>query len=150
MVNAQKIDTSLTLPDGFSAYIFADNLGRARHITVDDKGDVYVALRELKNNKGIVALRDENDDNRADRVEYFFDEPGTGISWQDDYLYFSPNTAVYRFKFSGTELVPDGSPDKIVKNLKDQSQHGAKSFTLDKRGNLYLNIGAPSNACQKE
>ena len=35
-------DGGLTLPTGFCASVFADNLGRARHLTVAPNGDVYV------------------------------------------------------------------------------------------------------------
>lgn len=35
-------NAGLTLPPGFCASIFADNLGRARHLTVAPNGDVYV------------------------------------------------------------------------------------------------------------
>lgn len=147
---SQKIDTSLNLPNGFSAYIFADNLGRARHIVVNDDGNVYVSLRELNNGKGVVALKDKDGDNKADKVEYFFDQPGTGLAWHDDYLYFAPDTAVYRFEFDNNELIPPEPPEKIVRNLSLQRQHATKSITLDNDENLYVNFGAPSNACQED
>src|SRR5690348_17412575 len=34
----------ITLPAGFCATVFADNLGAARHIAVRTNGDVYVAI----------------------------------------------------------------------------------------------------------
>ncbi len=150
LAGGAEIDTSLVLPEGFEAYIFADNLGRARHIVCDNDGDLYVALRELNQGKGIVALRDSDNDNQAEEIKYFFDQPGTGLAWQNNYLYFAPDTAVYRFKFDGDELIPNNSPENIVKNLEKQRQHAAKSITLDQKGNLYVNIGAPSNACQEQ
>jgi glucose/arabinose dehydrogenase len=30
-----------------------------------------------------------------------------------------------------------------------QKQHAAKPITFDEQGNVYVNIGAPSNACQE-
>jgi hypothetical protein len=61
----------LTLPPGFCASVYADNLGRARHLTVAPNGDVYVNMwsssyTELQNAPGgyIVALRDSNRDAR--------------------------------------------------------------------------------------
>ncbi len=145
-----RVDESLELPEGFKAYIFADNLGRARHITVNDNGDVYVALRELKNGKGLVALRDTDNDHIADEKEYFFDQPGTGIHWKSPWLYFAPDTAVYRMKITGNELLPKGEPEQIVRGLPLQRQHAAKTMAFDNEGNLYLNIGAPANACQED
>lgn len=149
-IYGQQVDHNLTLPEGFAAYIYADNLGRARHIVVDDDGDVYVSLRELNKGKGVVALRDDNGDNQADKIEYFFDQPGTGLALKNNYLYFAPDTAVYRLELEDNELVPSKKQEKIVKKLPLQRQHATKSITLDNHGNLYVNFGAPSNACQEE
>src|SRR5689334_4704880 len=34
----------ITLPDGFCAGVFADTIGRARHIAVAPNGDLFIAL----------------------------------------------------------------------------------------------------------
>jgi len=140
----------LELPEGFKATVFADSLGRARHITVRENGDVYVALRELKNGKGIAALRDTDGDSRADVIEYFGELPGTGIDIRNNNLYFAPDTAVMRYPFNGNELLPETSPETIVGRFPLESQHAVKPFTFDDRGNLYVNVGAPSNACMEK
>ena len=41
------IDTTLKLPDGFTASVFADSLGSTRHIAFDNNGDIYVRLGGL-------------------------------------------------------------------------------------------------------
>jgi glucose/arabinose dehydrogenase len=41
------------------------------------------------------------------------------------------------------------SPERIVKDLINRRQHASKSITVDGRGNIYVNIGAFSNACQE-
>ena len=140
----------LELVDGFEAEIFADSLGRARHIVVRNNGDIYVALRELKDGHGIAALRDTDGDQLADRIEYFGDLPGTGIDIRDNYLYFAPDTAVMRYAFNGDELVPSGEPEIVVGGFPLETQHAVKPFTFDDSGNMYVNVGAPSNACMKE
>ena len=38
-------DAGIRVPEGFDAQVFADGVGRARHLAVRDNGDVYVALR---------------------------------------------------------------------------------------------------------
>ena len=38
----------------------------------------------------------------------------------------------------------------IVTGLVDKGQHNSKSITLDNAGNIYVNIGAPSNSCQEK
>jgi glucose/arabinose dehydrogenase len=37
-----------------------------------------------------------------------------------------------------------------VSGLTDRRQHADKPFTFDDAGNLYVNIGAPSNTCQQD
>ncbi len=138
---------SINLPTGFKAVIVADNLGNARHITVKENGDVFVKLGAPGNGGAVVALRDEDGDGKADKTEYFASQGGTGIGIYDGHLYYSSNNQVFRKKFNGDELVPSGNEETVI-TIPPQSQHGAKSIAFDGAGNLYVNIGAPSNACQ--
>ena len=39
-------------------------------------------------------------------------------------------------------------PENIVTGLVSGNQHSSKSIAIDNDGNLYVTIGAPSNACQ--
>ncbi len=140
----------ITLPPGFSAMVFADNLGFGRHIAVGDNGDVYLALRLLHNDGGIAALRDTNNDGRADIIKYFGEIPGTGIQLHKQYLYFGADTAILRYKMHEGELLPDPKPELIAAGFLKEREHAAKPFTFDNNGNIYVNVGAPSNACQSQ
>lgn len=138
-------NAALTLPDGFAAITVAENLGRIRHLAVNTNGDIYAKLERLKDGKGILLLKNGD----AARVSSFGNYPGTGIAIKDGYLYASSNSAVYRYKLGpGNEVEDPGHPERIVKDLTDRGQHNAKSITLDNAGNIYVNIGAPSNSCQ--
>ena len=130
--------------------VVAEALGPARHLAVRDNGDIYVAMRQRHRGGGIAALRDTNGDGRADRIERFGDFGGTGIRIRDGYLYFAHVRGVLRYRFRGNELVPDTTPEVIVKGLPRQRSHADKPITFDDRGGLYVNVGAPSNACQEE
>ncbi len=140
----------ITLPAGFKAVVVADNLGRARHLTVNSNGDVYVKLERLKDGKGIMRLKDTNGDGTADEISGFGKYIGTGIAIKNGYLYASSNDAVYRYKLENNEIVNKDQPVQIVKDLWDKRQHSSKSLAFDNVGNIYVNIGAPSNACQVE
>lgn len=140
----------ITLAEGFQAVVVADSIGNARHITVDENGDIYVALDEANQGKGIAALRDTSNDGIADQIEYFSDYTGTGIQYHNNYLYFSSDTSVMRYQMSADELVPSTEPEMVIQGFPDQNSHAAKSFTIDGSGNIYVNVGAPSNACQEE
>jgi glucose/arabinose dehydrogenase len=141
--------SGLKLPSGFAATVLADNLGSGRHITVKKNGDVYLGLRNLKDGKGIVGLRDTNSDGVAETTEYFGNTIATGIEVKDGFLYYSTFLEVYRIPVTDEELVPSGQSQVIAKGFLKQGQHQDKTFALDDDGNLYVNVGAPSNACQE-
>jgi glucose/arabinose dehydrogenase len=143
-------DSTISLPDGFTASVFADSLGTARHIVVNSNGDVFIKLDKLNDGHGVLRLRDTNHDGIADDISGFGNYTGTGIAIRNNYLYTSSNDNVYRY-----QLGPDGIPDTasaemIVTGLVNKGQHNSKSITLDNDGNVYVNIGAPSNSCQVE
>jgi glucose/arabinose dehydrogenase len=141
----------ITLPEGFCAQVVTDDIGPARHLAVAPNGDVYVAVRERRGEAGgIVALRDTTGDGRADVVARFGPSGGTGIAIHDGSLYFAPDDAVLRFPLTPGRLEPAGPPDTIVRGLPADRSHAAKSIAFDERGGLYVNIGSPSNACQRE
>lgn len=140
----------LILPDGFKAVVVHEGVGRARHIIARGESDVYIKLRTPVDGHGLVALRDENGDGVADQTEYFGpDEGGTGIDIYNGYLYFSSDVAVYRMKL-GDALLPEGEAEMIAGGFRAERQHAAKTFTFDQEGHLYVNVGAPANACQEE
>jgi hypothetical protein len=59
----------LFIPGGFEALVVTDSIGRARHITVNDNGDIYVKLTfndSMQGRGGTVGLRDTNADGKAD------------------------------------------------------------------------------------
>ncbi len=146
------IDASLTLPQGFKAYVFAEKLDEgARHIAVNSNGDVYVQMHTLAGGNGIAALRDTTGDGQADVIKYFGSHTGTGMEIQGNFLYCSSDEEVFRYELKLGELVPDeNSKVLLVGGFPKQNEHSSKSLTLDGAGHIYVNIGAPSNACQVE
>ncbi len=141
---------NIQLPPNFGALVVTDSLGRGRHIAVRDNGDIYVKLRTLKDGYGIIALRDTNGDGRADLSQGFGDYTGTGIAIHKGQLYASSDTSVYRYAFEGEALLPNINGEIIAEGFPNQRQHAAKSLAFDGAGNMYVNVGAPSNACQEE
>jgi glucose/arabinose dehydrogenase len=143
-------EAGIRVPQGFVAEVFADDLGRARHIAVGDNGDVFVALRRPNEGGGLVALRDEDGDGSADQAEYFGDHAGTGLAIHDGFLYASSDDAIYRYALPEDGLAPSGAAETVVADFPAQRNHASKAFAIDDAGNLYVNVGAPSNACQQE
>ena len=59
----------LFLPGNFEAIVVADSIGPARHLAVNDNGDIYVKLSHSKKGEGgNVALRDVDKDGKADSI----------------------------------------------------------------------------------
>nr|WP_229214085.1 c-type cytochrome [Dyadobacter flavalbus] len=147
----------LTTPDGFETVVVADSTGLARHIAVNSNGDIYVKLRYYGNGQqgGTVALRDTNNDGKADIIRNFgnykdHSSLANGITIRNGYLYYSSSLAVYRSKLIPGQLLPDEKTEMI---LKDDHEHGAhwhitKPMAFDSKGNMYVPFGAPSDACQ--
>src|SRR5579862_6264860 len=137
----------LALPTGFCALVVADGVGVARHLVVAPNGDVYVAIQG-NNPGGIVALHDTNGDGRFEVKEHFGEGSVTGIALRHGYLYVAHPTTVERYKMTAGQVLPSGAPETVVMGLPGGRQHGDKGLTFDDKGSLYVNVGAPSNACQ--
>jgi glucose/arabinose dehydrogenase/mono/diheme cytochrome c family protein len=148
----------LMLPTGFEAIVVADSVGAARHIAVNDNGDIYVKLRKSYPDGSNVALRDEDGDGKADLIKKFgvySDEMGYGTAMRiyNGYLYFSSTGDVFRCKLKQGELLPDKKIELILHDDYMHDPHGfnhtAKPVTFDDKGNMYVPFGSPSDACQQ-
>ncbi|MFM9910584.1 MAG: PQQ-dependent sugar dehydrogenase [Chitinophagaceae bacterium] len=148
----KTVDGPLTLPAGFTSSVMAENTGRARHIAVNTNGDLFIKLSKLKDGKGIIRLRDTNGDGKADDSLLFGNFAGTGITIKNGYLYASSDEDIYRFELNSKgDVVNPDKPDLIVSGLfRKGGHHSSKSIALDNTGNIYVNIGAPSNICQED
>ena len=142
--HAQDVD-GLKLPAGFTATVVQEGLGAGRHLAIARNGDIYLASRN-----GLVAMRDKNGDGKVDETAPFGDVKGTGIDLYKDWVYVSDNVGVYRYALKKGELAPSAAKETVVSGFPVERQHADKTFTLDPKGTLYVNIGAPSNSCQEK
>lgn len=152
----------ITLPRGFCATVFADNLGHARHIAVAANGVVYVNTwsgRYYGNDTPpaggfLVALHDSDGDGRADVVTRFGDSAaegshgGTGIALYGDGLYAEVNDRIVRYRMAPGANVPAAPPEVVVSGLPLTGDHPMHPFVIDGQGRLYVNSGSATNACQ--
>ena len=142
-------DDSLKLPDGFDAVVVADTIGRGRHLAIKDNGDIYVHLRNsTAEGNSIVALRDTSGDGKADVTGSFAPFAGTGIEIYKNHLYFATRSRIYRTSL-GNDLVPSGPIDTIAILEGGDGGHSEKTFAFDGSGNMYVNVGSLSNACEE-
>ena len=145
----------ITLPQGFCALVVADDVGTARHMAVAPNGDLYVATQTRgarggpQTGGGVIALRDTNGDGKFDVREQIGSGSTTGVGLRNGYLYIAQPKTIQRYKMTQGQLKPTGEAEVVVKDLPpDSPQHNDKGLTFDGKGSLYINVGAPSNACQ--
>lgn len=148
----------LVLPGNFEAVVVADSIGRARHLAINNNGDIYVKLRESYADGSNVAMRDTDNDGKADIIKKFsvYDDPmgyGTAMRIHDGYLYYSSTAQVFRCKLKPGELLPDTTTELILTDDYTHDIHGfnhtAKPITFDDKGNMYVPYGSPSDVCQE-
>src|SRR5882724_9272737 len=152
----------ITLPPGFCATVFADNIGHARHLVVAPNGVVYVNTwsgRYYGNDTPpaggfLVALHDTNGDGRADVTLRFGDSVqtgsggGTGITLYRGALFAEVDDRIVRYALPAKGIVPTEAPTVIVSGLPLTGDHPMHPFAIDAQGALYVNSGSATNACQ--
>lgn len=150
VLNISPDNEGIAVPDGFGVIKVADSLGKPRHIAVTSGGGIYLKLRKPIDGEGIIYLEDQDGDGIADSKNGFADYGGTGIYLDKKYLYASSDEEIFRYKLNASgEVTNTNAPDTLVTNLVSRGTHATKSFTMDGDGNIYVNIGAYSNACQE-
>ena len=142
----------LTLPPSFHASVVAEGLGQIRHLAVRGNGNIYVSTPQNQegHGSGIIALHLDGN-HHADQTQHFGSiDGGTGIRFQNDRLYASTPSGVYRFLFRGNELVPSGEPERIVDGMP-ASHPGFnrvnRPIAFDGKGNLFVALDASANLC---
>jgi len=143
----------IDVPEGFKVTVFTESAGLARHMAVAPWGDVYVNRRQARrgdSEAGVLVLRDTDGDGTADERAVFGERYGTGIAYHEGYLYVASDTAVYRWKLADGQMLPEGEEELIAGGFLDDRQHAAKTLAFDAEGRLYVNVGAPSNACMTQ
>ena len=152
----------ITLPPGFCATVFADNIGHARHLVVAPNGVVYVNTwsgRYYHNDTPLpggflVALQDTNGDGRADATMRFGETReegsagGTGIALYNGGLFAEVNDRIGRYALPAGAIAPTGAPEVIVSGFPLTGDHPMHPFAIDAQGNLYVDLGSATNACQ--
>jgi len=149
----------ITLPPGFCATVFADNLGHARQMAFGPDGVLYVNTwsgRYYHNGKVpaggfLIALKG---DGRADVIERFGDgvaqgsAGGTGIRIYKNALYAEQNDKIIRYPLSTDSIAPKEQPQVILSGLPITGDHPMHPFTIDGEGRLFVDLGSATNSCQ--
>lgn len=139
----------LAVPEGFCARVFSKSTGSVRNLAIASNGDVFATIKSgVIRDGGVVSLRDNDGDMRADEVQRFGSGSGHGIVLSEQFLYFASHKSIVRWPWEVGQLVPLGPPETVVGGFPKQRSHKEKALALAPSGKLYVSVGAPSNACQ--
>jgi glucose/arabinose dehydrogenase/cytochrome c553 len=155
-------DAGITLPPGFCATVFADHLGHPRQMVVAPDGALYVNTwsgRYYQNDTPppggfLIALKDTHGDGHADVIQRFGETPatgghgGTGITFYHGGLYAEINDRIVRHQLAAGEVAPTAAPTTIISGLPLTGDHPMHPIAIDSAGNLYVDLGSATNACQ--
>ena len=159
-----ETDTGVSLPSGFCATIFADKVGHARQLAVAPDGTVYVNTwsgiyygNDKPHDGGfLIALKDTKGTGHADvnvRFGPTFAEGahgGTGIWLYKNSLYAELDDKIVRYLLKDGEAAPTGKAETILSGMPVTGDHPMHGFAIDADGNLFVEMGTATNACEKE
>jgi glucose/arabinose dehydrogenase/mono/diheme cytochrome c family protein len=155
--------SGLTLPEGFCATIFADDLGHTRHIVVSPDGVLYANTwsgRYFGNgpvHEGgfLIALKDTKGAGKANVIERFGataasgGHGGTGIALYKGYVYAEEGDSILRYRLKRGSIVPKGAPEVVISGLPLTGDHPMHPFVIDAGGALYVDVASATNSCQE-
>ncbi|KWV49655.1 glucose dehydrogenase [Bradyrhizobium macuxiense] len=158
----QSQDTGITLSPGFCATVFADNLGHVRHLAVSSDNVVYANTwsgRYYHNDTPppggfLLALKDTTGSGKADVVKRFGPDKaagaagGTGIVLYNGGLYAELNDKIVRYARAAGDVAPAGQARTVLSGLPLTGDHPMHPFIIDAKGNLFVDLGSATNACQ--
>ncbi|MEZ5293171.1 MAG: PQQ-dependent sugar dehydrogenase [Vicinamibacterales bacterium] len=132
----------LTVPDGFTASVFASGLQGARLMAVSPEGVLVVARRAE-----VVALPDANHDGVAEPTVLLRDMAyAHSLAFHDGYLYIGTTPAVLRVKWERGGIA--GTPETYVDlPSSTPAMHTSRTIAFGPDGRLYVGIGSSCNVC---
>jgi glucose/arabinose dehydrogenase len=143
-------DGTLTLPPGFKANIFAEDLDHPRNLMVAPNGDVFLAESSAGR---ITLLRDTHDTGKADFKATYLEGLSRpfGMALNDNVFYVSDTRAVWRADYNpsdqkGGALKPLTRPGA----LGGSAGHWTRTLALAPDGKaLFIAIGSESNIAEE-
>jgi len=136
----------IDLPPGFRIEVFADQLPEARSMALSENGTLFVGTREQNE---VYALRDANDDGRADSVYTLasgLDTPN-GVAVRNGDLYVAEIARVLRYDNIEGRLADPPDPAVVTDAFPSDEHHGWKYIDFGPDDSLYVPVGAPCNVC---
>lgn len=151
MPDAKPQLDSLRMPAGFSIELYATGVRGARSMALAPDGTLFVGTRA----KTLYAVIDRDHDHKAEQVVELATSLNlpNGVAFKDGALYVGELTRITRYD-NVLPAVSAGTfasltPNVVVGGLPSDFIHGWKYLAFGPDGQLYYQIGAPCNICDK-
>ena len=141
----------IELPPGFRIRVFAEGVSGARSLSLGSGGTLFVGT-QFGGGGRLYALRDEDRDNRAERVVTLARGLGTpnGVAFSDGDLYVAEISRILRYRDIEERLDDPPQPEIVSDAFPTDRAHGWKFIRFGPDGMLYVPVGAPCNICLSE
>ncbi|PQJ36512.1 sorbosone dehydrogenase [Salinibacter sp. 10B] len=138
----------ITVPDGFRVEIFSDQLPEARSMALSRSGTLFVGSRD---GGEVYALRDVDDDHRADSVYTIATGLNTpnGVAVRQGDLYVAEISRILRYENIDARLDDPPTPTVVSDAFPSDTHHGWKYIDFGPSDSLYVPVGAPCNICDE-
>lgn len=147
-LNEQEMVERLTVAEGYSISIYADQIDGVRAIISTDTGDI-IASRP-NSGKLVLILNDANNDGRSDGNKLLLkglNKPH-GIALHEGWLYIAETNAVLRIQYNAKQRKFIGTPHYIIQDsFPGGGNHWSRSVKIGPDNNLYVSIGSSCNVC---
>jgi glucose/arabinose dehydrogenase len=141
----------LTMPFGFTASVFASELGPASGLAYAPNGDLFVSVPWEDREEQILVLPDRDGNGLADERRVFAEGADLhlpyGIRFHGDYIYIANTDRIIRYPYYAGELAVRDAPEVVVDNVPGLELHWARPIAFGPDERLYVGIGSSCNAC---
>ena len=153
----------LSLSPGFCASIIADNLGHVRHMAQAPDGTIYANTwsgmyfpNEPAPPGGfLLAIKPKGDGKAA--VSRFGQTAadgsagGSGVAVYKGHVYAEVNDKIVRYALPAGGAAPTGNtPEVVLSGMPLGGNHPMHPFVIDSKGQIFVDMGSATNACQGE
>jgi glucose/arabinose dehydrogenase/cytochrome c5 len=152
----------LTLSPGFCASVIADNLGHLRHLALSPDGVIYANSWSGAYYVGqpappggyLMAIKPKGD-GKAE-VTRFGQAPadgvagGVGVAVYKGYVYAELNDKIVRYKIPASGVPEGKTPEVVLSGMPLGGNHPMHPFVISGKGEIFVDMGTATNACQGE
>ncbi|MBN2731361.1 MAG: sorbosone dehydrogenase family protein [Balneolaceae bacterium] len=147
--NAQQAIEGLSMPEGFTVEVYANDVEGARSMARSSEGILYVGTRSEGK---VYAILDEDNDYKADSVITIAEglRSPNGVALRNGNLYVAEISRILRFDDIDNNLNNPPEPVVVRDDFPAEGHHGWKFIAFGPDDKLYVPVGAPCNICKSE